>query len=106
MFMKENMHSLKQKLNPCSQFKFTGVECKKMFVEIDDLESVFFPKEKPHCKQIKLFVSILLQGLEHAGLMPSTGGDSNNEEIIELENVVEYYKEIETTFSLYLTLLD
>ena len=56
MFFKENMHNLKSKLNPMTQFIFKdGVnetQVKKLFIDIEDPESVFFPKDKHHCKQI------------------------------------------------------
>lgn len=112
IFFKDNLHMLKSKMSPLVGFNFSAQnmnQVKKMFIEIEDPESVFFPKSG-HSKQMKLFVSILLQGLEYADLLPSAGSggkeDFNNEEIQELENTVEFYKEIETTFSLYLSLID
>lgn len=108
--MKDNLHSLKLRFNPQQNFSFTPANLKlvkQYFIEIEEPEivSVFFP-DQPHQKQIKVLVSILLQGLEHADLMPSSGKPEEEDEIGELENVVDLYKEIETTFSLFLSLLD
>lgn len=49
-------------MSPLVGFNFTQQnmnQVKKMFIEIEDPESVFFPKTG-HSKQMKLFVSILL----------------------------------------------
>jgi len=96
-------------MNPIKTFDFSEKNIsivKKMFASVEDPQQVFFPINASYPKQIKLFVSILLQGLEFSDLMPEDSVNGSQEEALELKCMIEFYKEIETTFTLYLEILE